>query len=200
MEHSELQEGYSEEGHRKNLESLTFDEPNQVALEVTNLLQSTHPIDMDTNINLLDVTNMTSNISQQPRYPGGECLNESQGTIYDKSRNSQFSVAKTSSQQNVTEPVLLRDCKPKKNKFDNYKVFSDTRASKLRQQELSKSQTSFESRNTANNLKKNDSSLLLDDGSLASNNGHTIPREDRGLLLKQAEQTVSKDAKKKMKK
>ena len=172
-----------------------------MALEVTNLLQSTHPIDMDTNINLLDVTNLThltSNISQQPRYLGGECLNESQGTIYDKSRNSQFSIAKTSSQQNATESVLLRDCRPKKNKFDNYKVFSDTRASKLRQ-ENAKSQTSLESRNTTNNLKSG-ASLFLDDGSLTSNVGCTIPRDNRGLLLQNVEQTVLKDAKKKLKK
>ena len=42
---------------------------------------------------------------------------------------------------------------------------------------------------------------MLDDGSLSNSNiGHTIPRGDRGLLLKSAEQTVSKDAKKKLKK
>ena len=128
-------------------------------------------------------------------------MNESYATMLDKSRNSGFSIAKTSSHQNVTEPVLLRDCLPKKNKFDNYQLFSGTRASKLRQQDLSKSQASFESRNTGNNLKKNDSSIMLDDGSLSNSNiGHTIGREDRGLLLKTAEQTVSKDAKKKLKK
>jgi len=102
-----LDQSYQES---KNIESMSLDCDEK---EVNNLLNDTNPIDMGAN--LLDITNNTI-----PTNLGARYQQPSPSNTDVKSRNT------TVQQKGSTvSPVMLRDCKPKKNKFDNYKVFSD---------------------------------------------------------------------------